>query len=334
LSSSPVSRTESRRASIASGVSAYLTKPIDTRQLQAAIGLAAARRAEFEQLEASRPGAAGARGRKLVERARTDVRARPLRQDAFVGAAHRERNRATRRCRCAHRRTTEPARAEAKADGTALSADSNGPATFDVRRPRRHRARPRLASPSSFDRKGKQWPRLVQQRDSARVRRSLPSSLQPSLRSSPRRSRSARSQQAHASTSRRRASERSSSTARASRCTTSRPTSARRASATAPVRAVAAARHPRQACRRTWRARVAAPARRKRRRQASGHHLRSPALLLVSDRRPARRPDGASTSSAARGGCSRPRAGGAHAWLTGNAPPTRPPRAYAATRHC
>ena len=38
--------------SIVSGVSAYLTKPVDTRELQAAIGLAAARQAEFQQLEA------------------------------------------------------------------------------------------------------------------------------------------------------------------------------------------------------------------------------------------------------------------------------------------
>ena len=38
--------------SIASGVSAYLTKPIDTRELEAAIKLAAARHAEFEALEA------------------------------------------------------------------------------------------------------------------------------------------------------------------------------------------------------------------------------------------------------------------------------------------
>jgi len=38
--------------SIASGVSAYLTKPIDTRELDAAIKLAAARHAEFKALEA------------------------------------------------------------------------------------------------------------------------------------------------------------------------------------------------------------------------------------------------------------------------------------------
>jgi response regulator NasT len=38
--------------SIASGVSAYLTKPVDARELQAALELAAARHAEFEALEA------------------------------------------------------------------------------------------------------------------------------------------------------------------------------------------------------------------------------------------------------------------------------------------
>jgi AmiR/NasT family two-component response regulator len=46
--------------SIASGVGAYLTKPIDARELEAAIQLAAARHAEFQALE----------DRKLVERAK------------------------------------------------------------------------------------------------------------------------------------------------------------------------------------------------------------------------------------------------------------------------
>ena len=56
---------------IASGVSAYLTKPIDTRELQASIGLAAARHAEFEQLEAEVDRAQQAlEDRKLVERAK------------------------------------------------------------------------------------------------------------------------------------------------------------------------------------------------------------------------------------------------------------------------
>jgi two-component system, response regulator PdtaR len=57
--------------SIANGVSAYLTKPIDTRELQAAIGLAAARNAEFAQLEAEVERAQQAlEDRKVVERAK------------------------------------------------------------------------------------------------------------------------------------------------------------------------------------------------------------------------------------------------------------------------
>jgi two-component system, response regulator PdtaR len=57
--------------SISTGVSAYLTKPIDTRELQAAIGLAAARHAEFQELEAEVDRAQQAlEDRKLVERAK------------------------------------------------------------------------------------------------------------------------------------------------------------------------------------------------------------------------------------------------------------------------
>jgi two-component system, response regulator PdtaR len=57
--------------STASGVSAYLTKPIDTRELQAAIALAAARHAEFQQLEAEVDRVQQAlEDRKLVERAK------------------------------------------------------------------------------------------------------------------------------------------------------------------------------------------------------------------------------------------------------------------------
>jgi two-component system, response regulator PdtaR len=57
--------------SIASGVSAYLTKPVDTRELQAAIGLAATRHAEFEELEAEVDRAHQAlEDRKVVERAK------------------------------------------------------------------------------------------------------------------------------------------------------------------------------------------------------------------------------------------------------------------------
>jgi response regulator NasT len=57
--------------SIASGVSAYLTKPIDARELEAAIELARLRQAEFEALEAEVGRAQQAlEDRKLVERAK------------------------------------------------------------------------------------------------------------------------------------------------------------------------------------------------------------------------------------------------------------------------
>ena len=57
--------------SIASGVSAYLTKPIDARELEAAIELAQLRQAEFEALEAQVGRAQQAlEDRKLVERAK------------------------------------------------------------------------------------------------------------------------------------------------------------------------------------------------------------------------------------------------------------------------
>jgi two-component system, response regulator PdtaR len=57
--------------SIASGVSAYLTKPVDSRALEAALALAAARHAEFEALEAEVDRAQQAlEDRKVVERAK------------------------------------------------------------------------------------------------------------------------------------------------------------------------------------------------------------------------------------------------------------------------
>jgi response regulator NasT len=57
--------------SIGSGVGAYLTKPVDTRELRAAIELAAARHAELEALEAEVGRARQAlEDRKLVERAK------------------------------------------------------------------------------------------------------------------------------------------------------------------------------------------------------------------------------------------------------------------------
>jgi AmiR/NasT family two-component response regulator len=57
--------------SIATGVSAYLTKPVDSRELEAALELAAARHAEFEALEAEVARSHQAlEDRKLVERAK------------------------------------------------------------------------------------------------------------------------------------------------------------------------------------------------------------------------------------------------------------------------
>ena len=57
--------------SIASGVSAYLTKPVDSRELEAAIQLAAVRHDEFRALEAEVDRAQQAlEDRKLVERAK------------------------------------------------------------------------------------------------------------------------------------------------------------------------------------------------------------------------------------------------------------------------
>jgi two-component system, response regulator PdtaR len=57
--------------SIATGVSAYLTKPIDSRELQAALELAAARHEEFQALEAEVDRAQQAlEDRKQVERAK------------------------------------------------------------------------------------------------------------------------------------------------------------------------------------------------------------------------------------------------------------------------
>jgi AmiR/NasT family two-component response regulator len=57
--------------SIASGVSAYLTKPVDTLQLQAALELAAARHAEYCELEGEVERAQQAlEDRKVVERAK------------------------------------------------------------------------------------------------------------------------------------------------------------------------------------------------------------------------------------------------------------------------
>jgi two-component system, response regulator PdtaR len=83
--------------SIASGVGAYLTKPIDERELEAAVDLAAARHAELEALEAEVTEARQALAdRKLVERAKGLLMAalQLSEQDAFrrLQRAARERN--------------------------------------------------------------------------------------------------------------------------------------------------------------------------------------------------------------------------------------------------
>jgi AmiR/NasT family two-component response regulator len=83
--------------SIASGVSAYLTKPIDARELEAAIELAQLRQAEFEALEAEVGKAQQAlEDRKLVERAKGLLMAalQLSEQDAFrrLQKTARERN--------------------------------------------------------------------------------------------------------------------------------------------------------------------------------------------------------------------------------------------------
>ena len=83
--------------SIASGVSAYLAKPINSRELKAAIELAAARQAELEQLEAEVDRAQRAlEERKLVERAKGLLMAglQLSEQDAFrrLQLTARERN--------------------------------------------------------------------------------------------------------------------------------------------------------------------------------------------------------------------------------------------------
>ena len=57
--------------SVATGAGAYLTKPVDTRELEAAISLAAARHAELEELQAEVVDTKQAlEERKVIERAK------------------------------------------------------------------------------------------------------------------------------------------------------------------------------------------------------------------------------------------------------------------------
>jgi len=83
--------------SIATGVGAYLTKPVDSRALEAALALSASRHAEFEALEAEVDRAQQAlEDRKLVERAKGLLMAALdlSEQDAFrrLQLTARERN--------------------------------------------------------------------------------------------------------------------------------------------------------------------------------------------------------------------------------------------------
>jgi response regulator NasT len=92
--------------SIASGVSAYLTKPIDSRELQAAIELAAARHTEFQALEAEVDRAQQAlEDRKLVERAKGLLMSalNLSEQDAFQRLQLTARERNLRLAEVAHR---------------------------------------------------------------------------------------------------------------------------------------------------------------------------------------------------------------------------------------
>ena len=92
--------------SIASGVSAYLTKPIDARELEAAIELAAARHAEFEALENEVTQAQQAlEDRKLIERAKGLLMSalQLSEQDAFRRLQITARERNLRLAEVAHR---------------------------------------------------------------------------------------------------------------------------------------------------------------------------------------------------------------------------------------
>ena len=110
--------------SIASGVSAYLTKPIDTRELEAAIKLAAARHAEFEALEAEVSKAQQAlEDRKLVERAKGLLMSalKLSEQDAFRRLQITARERNLRLADVARRIVEQQSLLEPKPDSPAAS---------------------------------------------------------------------------------------------------------------------------------------------------------------------------------------------------------------------
>jgi AmiR/NasT family two-component response regulator len=110
--------------SITSGVSAYLTKPIDTRELEAAIKLAAARHAEFEALEAEVSKAQQAlEDRKLVERAKGLLMSalQLSEQDAFRRLQKTARERNLRLAEVAHRIVEQQSLLEPKPKSAARS---------------------------------------------------------------------------------------------------------------------------------------------------------------------------------------------------------------------
>jgi AmiR/NasT family two-component response regulator len=110
--------------SIASGVSAYLTKPIDARELEAAIELAHLRQAEFEALEAEVGRAHQAlEDRKLVERAKGLLMSalQLSEQDAFRRLQKTARDRNLRLADVARRIVEQQSLLEPKPDSPARS---------------------------------------------------------------------------------------------------------------------------------------------------------------------------------------------------------------------
>lgn len=110
--------------SIASGVGAYLTKPVDSRALEAALALSATRQAEFEALEAEVDRAQQAlEDRKLVERAKgLLMTALDLsEQDAFRRLQLTARERNLRLAEVAARIVEQQPLLEPKRKGTAAS---------------------------------------------------------------------------------------------------------------------------------------------------------------------------------------------------------------------
>jgi two-component system, response regulator PdtaR len=110
--------------SIGSGVGAYLTKPVDTRELQAALKLAAARHAELETLEAEVSHARQAlEDRKLVERAKGLLMTalQLSEQDAFRRLQKTARDRNLRLADVARRIVEQQSLLEPKPDSPARS---------------------------------------------------------------------------------------------------------------------------------------------------------------------------------------------------------------------